>query len=665
MVSLAILQYTLHVLTILIRLTFTTFVNSLQRFFFARKSINNKMATSMLNAQKKQDDFKKKFLICSICSDPYDNDDHQAKCLPCLHSYCRSCLQSHAGKQPTFNCPNCNSLVSPRHGTIDSLPDNHVVENLKAYHEILIQSVCGSCDDSVNQVKSLCHDCSCFLCEVCVNQHKRMRALKNHKLSTMAELQEKRYNPLRQQQLRCTKHPKQELSMYCKGADCKVVICASGLVNHAGHELIELTTAMDEIVERVGRQSSKVQERNDELKLSHEAVDNKKKSLSDRYNQREKDIQDAVRKIHGLIDSRHEKACSHLKHLYDTEMKRLTGNNESIDFLADQMNSACDFASEACDISSPTQLLDLQNQILHRLHELEITELPKSASDKTDLHFTDKHHTVLVQIQESLQHLCDVDWLSQPQTYKPSKVNQSELKSGSALVTPALVTPALATPALATPVLATPALVGNNRPPTSALRLNGGNQTVNSQVNKVTPQAYMGNPQAHRSNPQTYTVNHQARQVNPQQARQVNPQQARQVNPQRARQVINPQQARQVNPQQARQVNFKEIHQVNSQQARQGNPPQANKVNPSRCKIQLRQPGDTAGLYNATIQTVGHYGQMLPSGGAKVEVTQDRNPLPVQDNKNGTYTFRYSLLLGNIIQVKINGLPMYGSPFSG
>ena len=63
---------------------------------------------------RRKEEFKEEFLTCSICTESYDRYEHQAKFLPCLHTYCKSCLESlaQAGQRPKFNCPQCRKLVS-------------------------------------------------------------------------------------------------------------------------------------------------------------------------------------------------------------------------------------------------------------------------------------------------------------------------------------------------------------------------------------------------------------------------------------------------------------------------------------------------------------------------------------------------------------------------
>ena len=372
------------------------------------------MAASIPPQSQRQEDFKEQFLTCSLCTEPYDNNQHQAKFLPCLHSYCKSCLRQHAGKRPKINCPNCRREVVLPDGTVDSLPNDFIVENLKDFQDVFNLAVnCGSCDEG-SQAVGFCHDCGCFLCKACVDNHQKMRPLRHHKLSTIAELQKERRNPMMQQ--RCQKHPTMPLELYCKEVDCKMPACAScGLIDHRGHEIVDLLAASDEMVAIMRQSSANIAIRNQDLTDNSAALDIMQKTLTDNFSKLEKSMQESIQKVHSLIDTQYKHAHSHLKHLYQTEMNRLAESQESADLLGTQMISACEFADKACDVSHPTQLLSSHNQIMEHLHELENTEVPVIESDKTDFMLTTKHHAAIQQIEDSLQRLCDVDWLRKPQ----------------------------------------------------------------------------------------------------------------------------------------------------------------------------------------------------------------------------------------------------------
>ena len=89
---------------------------------------------------QRQEEFKEQFLTCSICDEPYDTGEHRAKCLPCLHTFCKSCLQliiDGAGST-TIDCPTCRKEAALPEGTVDGLLNSFMVENLRDYHDEVV-----------------------------------------------------------------------------------------------------------------------------------------------------------------------------------------------------------------------------------------------------------------------------------------------------------------------------------------------------------------------------------------------------------------------------------------------------------------------------------------------------------------------------------------------
>ena len=163
-----------------------------------------------LSLSKRKDDFVEEFLTCAICAEPYDDDEHKAKFLPCLHTYCKTCLQQYAGKRQQFNCPSCRNETKVPGETTESLPGNFIVESLMSYQDVFnALASCGKCNDGESGAVSFCHRCGCFLCQNCFENHHKMHSVDDHELSTMQELKETKSNQLTHEETKCKKHPDQ------------------------------------------------------------------------------------------------------------------------------------------------------------------------------------------------------------------------------------------------------------------------------------------------------------------------------------------------------------------------------------------------------------------------------------------------------------------------
>ena len=330
------------------------------------------MAISASTAQREENTLDN-LLHCILCSEPFDQGNHQAKLLPCLHTFCLSCLKANKW----FECPNCHKTVLfPSQETVDSLPNNFLVDNLKAYR-FKLNLPCGNCNNEMKGRDRFCHDCDTFLCESCVDAHRLSR--RQHKVSTLSELQTKCNDGSVIQ--KCQKHPKQDLTLYCKL--CKVPICQlCGLTNHKSHFLVDVEVASQETRNTLKQLSALIYHRNQNLLMIQKFAANKQSELLADAKKREENLKVCVQEVHRSVDSKYKQTYSYLKDLYKPKNNNVTKAANSIENLSTQMTTAWEFADIVCEISNPVQLLTSHNQVLNRLQELNNVDLPDINPDQ-------------------------------------------------------------------------------------------------------------------------------------------------------------------------------------------------------------------------------------------------------------------------------------------
>ena len=175
---------------------------------------------------------------CTICQSTY-SDPHL---LPCLHSFCRSCLERLSTSTPRkIKCPLCRTehYLQPG-GVAKFLPNTQAASKAS-----LLVLKCGQCQ-SQSSVVSFCSECETFLCNLCHQAHGRMAIFQTHKVvaPTKANMKPK------PKSFKCSKHPKESLDVYC--IPCKSVICRDcALYSHNGHEFKPGEDASEEIKQRL------------------------------------------------------------------------------------------------------------------------------------------------------------------------------------------------------------------------------------------------------------------------------------------------------------------------------------------------------------------------------------------------------------------------------
>ncbi|KAL9972018.1 hypothetical protein ACROYT_G018254 [Oculina patagonica] len=196
----------------------------------------------MAKASSSAEKFMKE-LECAICLEQYK----EPKVLPCLHSFCKTCLDGLLPKEGLawrVDCPSCMSSVEmslasliPK-GEVDLLPANFFLNNLSsmvALHLELERSNfgCDSCDN-VDAAINRCATCHQFLCDICTAAHKRGRGTKTHRVMSLEEAREEGPIAVVRPSF-CEEHKGEMLKLFCE--TCDEAVCRDcTIIKHRDHK---------------------------------------------------------------------------------------------------------------------------------------------------------------------------------------------------------------------------------------------------------------------------------------------------------------------------------------------------------------------------------------------------------------------------------------------
>ncbi len=173
---------------------------------------------------------------CAGCNNVFTDP----RLLPCLHVFCRGCLESlYSPNEGTLTCPTCysvNTCPAP-----DQLPRQIRLERESTLSSIQLQetTLCRSCEGS-GKVQAYCEDCDGPICSDCVESHKRINAIKNHSVVPLDQSQPT------VQRVVCVFHSKEPVKYYC--SSCRHLMCSECLFEHKEHECCHVDS--EELLER-------------------------------------------------------------------------------------------------------------------------------------------------------------------------------------------------------------------------------------------------------------------------------------------------------------------------------------------------------------------------------------------------------------------------------
>ncbi|KAK3853270.1 hypothetical protein Pcinc_040183, partial [Petrolisthes cinctipes] len=179
--------------------------------------------------------------------------DQEPKLLPCLHSACNKCLTHEAAEpeinkdedivamDPLIHCPVCKKGFSQ-----DSILDNMFVCEAQGCGDRGGNTAmsgeenftCTSCTDEA-VATGLCTDCSEWLCDQCIQAHKRVKVTKDHLIKSKSEVDADDASSTNKVQVKkalfCNVHIKEKLNLYCQ--TCDQLTCRDcQLTDHREHK---------------------------------------------------------------------------------------------------------------------------------------------------------------------------------------------------------------------------------------------------------------------------------------------------------------------------------------------------------------------------------------------------------------------------------------------
>lgn len=201
-------------------------------------------------------------LWCPLCSDRLN----EPRILPCLHSFCKPCLENKVLDKKSVKCPVCFQETALGEMGLDGLPSNMLINNLLdvvSGHDDELENgtmnsvqICTCCDDGLSATH-LCKDCNEALCDSCVSAHHRVKLTKDHLITEFDESGSsgkatptpnfQYYSQQLPEHLTCycDIHPNEVVRLFCD--TCNQAICRDcTLSEHHGHSCVYLQDAVQE-----------------------------------------------------------------------------------------------------------------------------------------------------------------------------------------------------------------------------------------------------------------------------------------------------------------------------------------------------------------------------------------------------------------------------------
>ena len=223
-----------------------------------------------------------------------------------------------------------------------------------------------------NVAAGRCLQCDHYLCQQCIDIHKKMKITSSHEVVTFAQMKGSKNT---QRKHLCSKHSPEELKLYCR--DCEEAICRDcTIVDHRMHTYSFLKDISKELAENLQDLSSKVQGRMMECQERLSYMDSVVSANTDNaalcIHQVVRCINEDIRQL----ELHRDELVRKVETLEKTKAKVVQVSKDPIELNLIKMESAVSFTNQLLESGDNAELALLNSQVKTQLMSLSEYTLP-------------------------------------------------------------------------------------------------------------------------------------------------------------------------------------------------------------------------------------------------------------------------------------------------
>ena len=362
-------------------------------------------------------------LTCAICFDLYTNP----KTLPCLHSFCQQCLEGlpldPQGDNYFISCPTCRhhtQLPQPT-GAVD-FPAAFLINNLKEVYNLLTkvsghqQVTCDNC--TTTNATGYCKECTKFVCQECVDIHKRFVSTTDHKITSLDEVVTSASKLLpEKQEIKCSTH-NEPLKIFC--GTCEELICHDCTVRiHRNHEYDLVSDYYSKHYKKLETSLKSVSEKINSVTDVLAALTDSENKIREQGKVVKEEIHVMVEKVIDILNQSERHLTKEVDIVTDSKLQVLSEQKKSAKRRLSQLKDCQEFVEQSLEIGSPQEVVTSIKQMMecmsHVTQQVNIEEL--SPREKANVHFKKDNNII-----DKLRHIGDIVFFS------PTVVQQCKVK---------------------------------------------------------------------------------------------------------------------------------------------------------------------------------------------------------------------------------------------
>ena len=363
-------------------------------------------------------------ITCGICQEHYTDP----KILPCLHYYCKQCvlrLALRTGTGKPFSCPECRCEATLPEGGVDELKTAFFVNRLKSTVSTIerthgkVEVKCELCEGSSSNAEAFCRQCARFICQECVNLHKRIATFKSHEVASLDDLKHGRAQPIPVKEpptKKCLDH-EEPLTIYCYKCDC--LICRDcTMKDHREHNFEFTKKAAPDEKRKLLLEIKPLKDL--QVKLTN-AVEHVQTTMLEVETQKDSTvdiIKTSFKELHGILDKREKELVEEAGSVVQEKVDKLSVQEKTLSLASAEVQSVVDYTERCVRHCTNNEVMSMHAE-MRKTIEHKIEEHSKSGRSLEPVEEADMG--VEVRCAKALQQLCRTQTIIRKIPIDPAK----------------------------------------------------------------------------------------------------------------------------------------------------------------------------------------------------------------------------------------------------
>ncbi|VDI67805.1 tripartite motif-containing protein 2/3 [Mytilus galloprovincialis] len=315
---------------------------------------------------------REKRLQCLHCKTQFDEENHLPRVLPCLHTFCSTCLEKLL-KNNILTCPTCHDNSKTSGDSLETYQVDFTRKDLVSFHKKFCQSSKVECDMCDNKADFWCDVCENLLCSGCNKGHEKNKKWRTHKVVSITEIKDPSHF---RHEVLCSRegHKNKPLEVYCTGDSCKKVVCGTcWMVDHSDKTEHTPTDIEDQFVEERDSLLKKAEKLNEkqvqitrlQKRIDGEAYDVTKQTISADF-----EISSFFNQCIKLLEKRRDELLETVNTISQNKEIVLTKQKQELEESKYRLSDANIFLEQSCLSNNSAGFLNLVPVINQRFEDL-------------------------------------------------------------------------------------------------------------------------------------------------------------------------------------------------------------------------------------------------------------------------------------------------------